>query len=197
MGDHHAFHVDVVVGAVVNFQPVRKIAVFVRHGGIVGAHDLADDQSFVLGVPNMTARLFGKDQIHQRQQRYEDQKKRQVRQVFILALFRSVVPRRAAFGLSRGIILHAQGLLSFLYVSQSSPVQGACAGIISYFSANSYPSVSTVTPVTGSAPVLSAVTFVFTFSVSSRRVPPGRSANGRFHQIGNRGRDTPRAVRRG
>ena len=124
VGDHHAFHVDVVVRAVVDLQPVREVAVFIRNGGIVGAHDLADDQPFILGVPHMTARLLGKEYIHQRQQRHEEQQQRQIRQLFIFVLFRSIIPRGAAFGLSRGVILHTQGLLSFLYDPLSSPFKG-------------------------------------------------------------------------
>ena len=121
VGDHYAFHVDVMVRTVIDLQPVWKVAVFIRYGGIVGAHYLTDDQPLVLGVAYMPACLLGKDHIHQRQQCHEDQQKRQIRQLFILALFWSVVPRGAAFWLSRGVILHAQGLLSFLYDSQSSP----------------------------------------------------------------------------
>ena len=70
----------------------------------------------------MTARLLGKEYIHQRQQRHEEQQ--QVRQLFIFVLFRSIIPRGAAFGLSRGVILHTQGLLSFLYDPLSSPFKG-------------------------------------------------------------------------
>ena len=69
VGNHHAFHVQVRAGAVVQLQPVAELAVFIRYGAVVGGHHLADNQAVKAASPDPPASLFGADEIDHNQQR--------------------------------------------------------------------------------------------------------------------------------
>ena len=69
VGNHHAFHVQIRAGAVVQLQPVAELAVFIRYGAVVGGHHLADNQSVKAASPDPPASLFGADEIDHNQQR--------------------------------------------------------------------------------------------------------------------------------
>ena len=126
IGDHHAFHVQIRAGTVVQFQPVVELTVFIRYGAVVGSHHLADDQAVKAAPADPSARLLGADEIDRDQQRRKQQQQRQHLLRLALALFGSVIlarPRRAGRGgvgargtalLLRRVVLHVRDRPPFL-----------------------------------------------------------------------------------
>ena len=85
VGQGDVFQADGLGGGVGDFNPVAEGAVFIREGGFVGGHDLADDQPLIaararaLGVHGLLHRLERAQQQHKHGERNKNNQHRRAK----------------------------------------------------------------------------------------------------------------------
>ena len=127
-----AFQVDNMIRTVPDLNPVGIFAVFVRHSGIVGGHDLTDHQSIIRtddlasvvpdqtgfrsdGIGRATGRLLRCNQDHDRNQRSKTGQENKVHPDLPAAQFSGTGNRTASLGIR--ILIHGFPLLPDNYKS--------------------------------------------------------------------------------